>query len=182
MSSEQTTTYQIYQPHPQEAATYADFRKHTFVQQLVDANVSRDAAWEHTMYWGSSYLSAVGAWSSALRSGQESSDRYVRGVKGGNQLAGVFIAQHDSKYSYCLGDDYIELVQLIPQYQGQGIGTVLMRTFLDCSDKSAWLHVLEDNVQARKFYKERFGFEEMDNHPIEISDERVNTILMRKTK
>jgi ribosomal protein S18 acetylase RimI-like enzyme len=56
---------------------------------------------------------------------------------------------------------YLALIEILPAYQGQGIGTAVIRDFIQQAIEAnlpATLHVLKTNEPARRLY-ERLGFE-----------------------
>ncbi|MFL7838111.1 MAG: GNAT family N-acetyltransferase [Candidatus Promineifilaceae bacterium] len=71
------------------------------------------------------------------------------------QDAGVLVVQQSN------GQTHIDLIELMPQFQGQGVGTIIITDI--CSQahergEVVTLHVLKSNIPARRLY-ERLGFE-----------------------
>ena len=58
------------------------------------------------------------------------------------------------------GQYYLGLIEILPEYQGRGVGTAVIQDFLAAAEAQnlpATLHVLKSNDPARKLY-ERLGF------------------------
>ena len=58
------------------------------------------------------------------------------------------------------GEYYLGLIEILPEYQGHGVGTAVIQDFLAAAQAHnlpATLHVLKSNDPARKLY-ERLGF------------------------
>ena len=58
------------------------------------------------------------------------------------------------------GEYYLGLIEILPEYQGQGVGTAVIQDFIAAAQKQnlpATLHVLKSNHPARKLYQ-RLGF------------------------
>jgi ribosomal protein S18 acetylase RimI-like enzyme len=63
-----------------------------------------------------------------------------------------------------LGELYIGLIELLPEYQNQGLGSAIVRQLVDRANSyrvPLTLHVLKTNEPARRFY-ERLGFVVVD--------------------
>jgi ribosomal protein S18 acetylase RimI-like enzyme len=72
-----------------------------------------------------------------------------------SQDAGVLVVQQSNRQTY------IELIELMPEFQGHGVGTAIITDI--CSQayghsEVVTLHVLKSNIPARRLY-ERLGFE-----------------------
>jgi len=68
--------------------------------------------------------------------------------------AGVLVVENRQ------GEHYLGLIELLPEFQGQGVGTAVLADFLleaQVKGLPATLHVLKTNGRARQFY-ERLGF------------------------
>lgn len=74
-------------------------------------------------------------------------------------------------------------IYVYKNYQGQGLGTALMRLAIDIADKNksdiVWLGVWEHNPKAIKFY-ERLGFEVFSEHIFRLGNDLQNDLLMKK--
>jgi ribosomal protein S18 acetylase RimI-like enzyme len=84
-------------------------------------------------------------------------------VRSGDADVGVLIlVREDAAWT-------VSLISLLPEWQGRGIGSSLLRTVLDeaaASDRPVLLRVLHANPRARAFY-ERLGFacvDEIETH------------------
>ena len=70
-----------------------------------------------------------------------------------NHLVGLIRIVGDSTYEY-----YITEVMVLPEYQGQGIGTKLMKTALKYCRKNGFMKVFLTAAKGRESYYKRFGF------------------------
>jgi|GEM_PF-2370723 len=175
-----STEYKIYRPPEDEAAEYADFRKATFVEQACKAGIPRLAIDAHVEDWGSSNASDVEAWSGILASGVEG-EKHILGLRADGVVSGIFIAHWNSPLKQCMGDSYVELIQISETCRGHGIGTMLMETFLRKTDQPVWLDVHRKDERAQSFCR-YFGFIEQSSHVQRIGSEKVDTILMKREK
>jgi GNAT superfamily N-acetyltransferase len=94
----------------------------------------------------------------------------------GDALAGVIAVR-----SPWLRGPYLQLLAVLPPFQGQGAGTVLLNWFEErASPTSRWLWLCYSsfNTRAGAFYA-RHGFEEVVSLPDLIDDGR-DEVLMRK--
>lgn len=77
---------------------------------------------------------------------------------------------------------HISHVIVLPTFQQQGIGTLLIKQWLELikwfSSKQVTLEVRENNQVARHTYK-KMGFKEMGIHPNYYTDNQENAILMQ---
>ena len=70
------------------------------------------------------------------------------------RAAGVLVVENRQ------GEHYLGLIELLPEFQGKGVGTAVLHDFLheaQVKGLPATLHVLKTNGRARQFY-ERLGF------------------------
>ncbi len=75
------------------------------------------------------------------------------------------------------GEYYLALIELLPEFQGMGVGTAVLADFLheaDARGLPATLHVLKTNGRARQFY-ERLGF-------AIVADEEIRYKMQREKK
>lgn len=122
-------------------ATNADFE---FLYQLHRAAMKAyiQATWGWEESWQRDYFQAK--W--------EPSKRNIIQVEG--QDAGVLVIEH-REVEYYLG-----LIEILPEFQGQGVGTAVIQDFIAAAQAQnlpATLHVLKSNEPARQLY-ERLGF------------------------
>jgi ribosomal protein S18 acetylase RimI-like enzyme len=71
------------------------------------------------------------------------------------QDAGVLVIQQSNRQTY------IELIELLPEFQGHGVGTAIISDICSQAKRRSevvMLHVLKSNIPARRLY-ERLGFE-----------------------
>jgi len=71
----------------------------------------------------------------------------------GRPIGVITIEKHDTELN-------LDLIEILPEYQDQGIGTLLIRDFIDDAHHQnlpATLHVLKANEPAKRLY-ERLGF------------------------
>ncbi len=122
-------------------ATPADFE---FLYQLHRAAMKAyiEAIWGWEESWQRDYFQAK--W--------EPSKRQIIQVEG--QDAGVLVIEdRDDEY-------YLGLIEILPEYQGQGVGTAVIQNFIAAAQAQnlpATLHVLKANPAAHHLY-ERLGF------------------------
>jgi ribosomal protein S18 acetylase RimI-like enzyme len=93
------------------------------------------------------------------------------------ELAGTISIQYPFLYG-----PYLQLLAILPGYQGRGLGLACLewmeREARAAEARQLWLCVTSYNTRARAFYK-RFGFEEaalLDKLATDVSDE----VFMRK--
>lgn len=76
----------------------------------------------------------------------------------------------------------VQTIAVIPEYEGRGIGSHLLRTMVECavgrSATDLLLEVRADNPRAQGLY-ERFGFESIHRRPRYYRD-GVDAVIMRK--
>ena len=75
------------------------------------------------------------------------------------------------------GEYYLALIELLPEFQGMGIGTAVLTDFLleaQVRGLPATLHVLKTNGRARQFY-ERLGF-------AIVADEEIRYKMQREKR
>jgi len=75
------------------------------------------------------------------------------------------------------GEYYLALIELLPEFQGMGVGTAVLADFLheaEARGLPATLHVLKTNGRARQFY-ERLGF-------AIVADEEIRYKMQREKK
>ena len=84
-----------------------------------------------------------------------------------NDLIGLIRIIGDSTYEY-----YISEVMVLPEYQGKGIGTKLMKVALDYCKKDGFMKIFLTAAKGREKYYRRFGFE--------ITNYNVMRILSKK--
>jgi tryptophanase len=104
------------------------------------------------------YIEATWGWQEAWQreyfAGKfEPRNRQIICVAG--QDAGVVVVEKRAQ------ELYLALIELLPQFQGQGVGTAVVRRLIDQAQDFALplaLHVLKSNGPARKLY-ERLGFQ-----------------------
>ena len=70
-----------------------------------------------------------------------------------NNLIGLIRIIGDSTYEY-----YISEVMVLPEYQGKGIGTKLMKATLDYCKKDGFMKIFLTAAKGREKYYRRFGF------------------------
>ena len=70
-----------------------------------------------------------------------------------NDLIGLIRIIGDSTYEY-----YISEVMVLPEYQGKGIGTKLMKVALDYCKKDGFMKIFLTAAKGREKYYRRFGF------------------------
>lgn len=74
----------------------------------------------------------------------------------GEKLVGMIVFGQGREKEF--GESEIYLLNVLPDYQRQGIGQALMnKAFELCGEKSLYLQVISQNQQARSFY-EKLGF------------------------
>ena len=84
--------------------------------------------------------------------------------------AGVLVVENRQ------GEHYLGLIELLPEFQGRGIGTAVLTDFLleaQVLGLPATLHVLKTNGRARQLY-ERFGF-------AIVAEEEIRYKMVRRT-
>ena len=79
--------------------------------------------------------------------------RHAGGLSSLNELIGLVRIIGDSTYEY-----YITEVMVLPEYQGQGIGTKLMKATLEYCKKDGFMKIFLTAAPGREKYYERFGF------------------------
>ena len=84
-----------------------------------------------------------------------------------NNLIGLIRIIGDSTYEY-----YISEVMVLPEYQGKGIGTKLMKATLDYCRKDGFMKIFLTAAKGREQYYSRFGFK--------ITNYNVMRILPKK--
>lgn len=76
----------------------------------------------------------------------------------------------------------IERIYILKEFQGRGIGQILLNQALDIARQSEldyiWLGVWEKNHQAIQFYKKN-GFIEFHKHIFKLGDEEQTDIMMK---
>lgn len=76
----------------------------------------------------------------------------------------------------------IERVYIIKEYQGRGLGKILMNKALEIGSvkkkEYVWLGVWEKNLDAIRFY-EQIGFEKFGTHDFYMGDDRQMDYLLR---
>jgi len=122
-------------------ATNADFE---FLYQLHRDTMKEyiETTWGWEENWQRDYFQAK--W--------EPAKRQIIQVDG--QDAGVLVIENRD------GTHYLGLIEILPAFQGQGVGTAVIQEFLasaKAQNLPAILHVLKSNDPARKLY-ERLGF------------------------
>ena len=103
------------------------------------------------------YIQATWGWEESwqrdyFQAKWEPSKRNIIQVEG--QDAGVLVIEH-REVEYYLG-----LIEILPEFQGQGVGTAVIQDFIAAAQAQnlpATLHVLKSNEPARQLY-ERLGF------------------------
>lgn len=77
----------------------------------------------------------------------------------------------------------IERIYVAKEYQGEGLGNVLMNKAIDIANTGkklyVWLGVWEKNDRAILFYKKN-GFYEVDTHSFFMGEEEQTDFVMRK--
>ncbi len=122
-------------------ATNADFE---FLYQLHRATMKEyiEATWGWEESWQREYFQAK--WEPAKRN--------IIQIEG--EDAGVLVIENRE------GEHYLGLIEILPEFQGRGVGTAVIQDFLAAAQTQnlpATLHVLKSNDPARKLY-ERLGF------------------------
>ncbi|MBE2220730.1 MAG: GNAT family N-acetyltransferase [Anaerolineae bacterium] len=122
-------------------ATHADFE---FLYQLHRATMKPyiEATWGWQESWQRDYFEAK--W--------EPSKRNIIQIEG--EDAGVLVIENRED-AYYLG-----LIEILPEFQGQGVGTAVIQNFIAAAQAQslpATLHVLKSNNPAQQLY-ERLGF------------------------
>lgn len=91
------------------------------------------------------------------------------------------VAQNELKDA---GSMEIERIYILDEFQGQGLGQILLDFSIDIARrrnmKSVWLGVWEYNLKALRFYRKN-GFEPFDKHIFKLGDDLQTDIMMRKT-
>ena len=128
----------MYQLRP---ALNADFE---FLYQLHRATMKEyiEATWGWEESWQREYFQAK--W--------EPAKRQIIQIDGQN--AGVLVIENRD------GEYYLGLIEVLPEFQGQGVGTAVIQDFIAAAHQQnlpATLHVLKSNHPARKLYQ-RLGF------------------------
>lgn len=128
----------MYQLRP---ALNADFE---FLYQLHRATMKEyiEATWGWEESWQREYFLAK--WEPAKRN--------IIQIDG--QDAGVLVIENRD------GEYYLGLIEVLPEFQGQGVGTAVIQGFIataQAQNLPATLHVLKPNHKARHLY-ERLGF------------------------
>jgi ribosomal protein S18 acetylase RimI-like enzyme len=76
----------------------------------------------------------------------------------------------------------IERIYVLQQYQGKGIGAMLLKHAVDIASnkhfESIWLGVWEHNKNAIGFYS-RYGFSQVSEHAFFVGDDRQTDIIMK---
>jgi ribosomal protein S18 acetylase RimI-like enzyme len=122
----------------------AETDDYDFLYQLHVASMkpSVEATWGWDEVWQSDYF----------RQHFDPSRRQIVQTEG--QDVGVISVEHRSD------EYYLALIEILPAYQGRGLGSALIRDFIraaqECSLPAA-LHVLKANPAARRLYQ-RLGF------------------------
>lgn len=102
-----------------------------------------------------------------------------------NNAAGYLkINEHEAQTD--LKDDSgleIERVYIIAEFQGRGLGKVLMNKGIEIAQANkkefVWLGVWDKNVRAIQFY-EQMGFNTFTTHDFYLGDEKQTDILMKR--
>jgi ribosomal protein S18 acetylase RimI-like enzyme len=94
-------------------------------------------------------------------------NRYNGGLCSTNTLIGLVRIIGDSTYEY-----YISEVMVLPEYQGQGIGTKLMKAALNYCKQNGFMKIFLTAAKDREEYYRRFGFK--------ITNYNVMRILNKK--
>ena len=123
------------------SATHADFE---FLYQLHRATMKEyiEATWGWQESWQREYFQAK--WEPAKR----------KIIQIDNQDAGVLVIENRD------GEHYLELIEILPEFQGHGVGTAVIQDFMAAAKAQnlpATLHVLKSNHKACQLY-ERLGF------------------------
>ena len=76
----------------------------------------------------------------------------------------------------------LEMLGTLPEHQGRGAGSMLIKAGLDQADENGDAAYLEASKEGVSTYR-RFGFEEVDQLDIEIQDQTfTNLCMLRKGK
>lgn len=122
-------------------ATNADFE---FLYHLHRVTMKEyiETTWGWEENWQRDYFQAK--WEPAKRN--------IIQIEG--QDAGVLVIENREE------DNYLALIEILPDFQGRGVGTAVIQDFIAAAQKQnlpATLHVLKTNTPARQLY-ERLGF------------------------
>lgn len=128
-------------------------RRELFVEELTAAGVPQQNAESHVAEWGSpeSLAKVTDTWGMIALQGEVC----LRAVMEGDQPVGLFVGKLMSEG----GVRSIDVVQLAPRIRGQGVGRVLIESFMKAGDpqRDAHLSVLSGNHRAQAFY-DMLGF------------------------
>ena len=69
----------------------------------------------------------------------------------------VLVAGQKAAYYRFCEDGELDDVYVLPAFQGQGLGSEILKRCIAASKKDIYLYVFRNNIRAIKFY-ERFGF------------------------
>ncbi len=112
-----------------------------------------------------------------IKSEMQKSNAYTWVAKDADQIVGFVAGLKELK------QNHIEALHVLPQYQGKGIGTALLKTVLDWlgDEKPIVIEVVAYNLNAQEFYK-KHGFNlagEALNDPIVLpSGKSISKVLM----
>lgn len=127
-------------------ATHSDYE---FLYHLHQATMKEyiEAIWGWQEAWQRDYFKAK--W--------EPGKRQIIQIEG--QDAGVLVIENRD------GEQYLGLIEILPEFQGRGVGTAVIQAFLADAEKQnlpATLHVLKCNTKAQQLY-ECLGFKVVTN-------------------
>jgi len=122
----------------------ADANDYNFLYELHAATMkpSIEATWGWNEAWQLDYF----------RQHFDPSRRQIVQVEG-QDIGAISIESHPDEL-------YLALIEILPAYQGRGLGTALIRDFIQAAqdvDRPAVLHVLKANHAAHRLYQ-RLGF------------------------
>ena len=103
------------------------------------------------------YIETIWGWEDAwqreyFKAKWEPSKRQI--IQVNEQDAGVLVIETRD------GEHYLGLIEILPEYQGQGVGTAVIQDFITAAQQQnlpATLHVLKTNPKATQLYQ-HLGF------------------------
>ncbi len=99
---------------------------------------------------------------------------FVAEVK--THIVGYARMKIDSEHERC----YLESLYVLPEFQGKGIGTELLkiveRKALEHSFRQIWLGVMEQNIPSLNWYK-KLGFQFVEESPFQMGKTTVNHLI-----
>jgi diamine N-acetyltransferase len=96
------------------------------------------------------------------------------------ELEGQCVGYAKTKFERVEHRFYVSSLYVLPDYQGMGIGTKLLRSAEECAHRygvvEVWLGVMVHNVEALAWYK-KIGFQFVEEAPFTMGNSTVSHVI-----